>query len=559
MDSSTPGQNGDKVLEVLRLLEGRVARIEGFLGLQPMETQEEPSALEAGATQPREEDELEYEIGQNWFAKAGIVVMAIGIAFLLTFPYKGVPDFVPGVAGYLIVAVIFGLSRFWRDSFPLISRYLFGGAMALSYFSTLRLFFFGTESTLTTDTLTGALLLIAIVVFNIALAMHRKSVYLMSMSLTMGFVTAIVTGSTAFLLTAVTVLSGFAAFLHVRSQFPGLLAVAIPLAYLTHLTWALNNPFLGNAIQLVHTPQANIYFVLAYAVAFALGVLLRHDSEPERLPALATAVVNGFAAYGIFLLLTLTDSPGSVVVSHLMAAIVFIALAITFWIRKRSIYSTPVYVMIGYMALTVAILERFVPPNIFIWLSLVSIIVVSTAVWFRSRFIVVANFFVYITIVLAAFLVAPGEISRASIWFGVVALLTARILNWQQDRLELRTEMMRNAYLLSAFFLFPYAMYHLVPSEYLSVSWIGIAIVYYALSAIIKAQKYRWMGHLTLILTILSVLIIGITKLSQEYRIVSFLALGCVLVVVSLVYNRVRSRRRKEQTEAKGDEKSEGR
>ena len=43
--------------------------------------------------------------------------------------------------------------------------------------------------------------------------------------------------------------------------------------------------------------------------------------------------------------------------------------------------------------------------------------------------------------------------------------VTARLLNWQQSRLELKTGLMRNAYLLSAWLVFPYALYHLVPGK----------------------------------------------------------------------------------------------
>ena len=557
MDPSTTDRDLVRMSDLLKNLEDRIYRIEQYLDLPAMTVRGEPSEPEGRPGPAKEEDDLEYEIGQNWFAKAGIVVIALGAAFVLTFPYEGLPSFLPGLIGYVIVAGILGLSRFWRQSFPLISRYLFGGAMALSYFATLRLYFFGVESPLTTDTLFGVLLLVVVVILNIIFAVRRRSVYLISLSVTMGYATAIVVGVPWFLLAAITALSALTSFLRVKYQLSGLITYGIALSYTTHFLWSINNPFLGNKIQFVESPHVSIYFLLTYAILFALGVLLRRDDRPERITSLFVASLNSLGSYGLFLLLTLTSFQVAFAASHIVAAIVFIALAIAFWVREESRYSTFVYAMLGYMALTVAILKEFEPPNIFVWLSLVSIIVVSTAVWFRSRFIIVANFFIYITIVLAAFLVAPGEVSVASVSFGVVALLSARILNWQQHRLELKTDLMRNAYLISAFFLFPYATYHLVPTEYLSVSWIAVALVYYALSAVIKTQKYRWMGHSTLILTILSVLIIGIIKLEPEYRVISFLALGSVLVVVSLVYNRLRVRRR-EVTAAKMEEEEKG-
>lgn len=134
-----------------------------------------------------------------------------------------------------------------------------------------------------------------------------------------------------------------------------------------------------------------------------------------------------------------------------------------------------------------------------------------------------------------------GETDRG---FSDVALLTARTLNWQRDCLELRTDFMRNAYLDSAFVVFPYALYHMVPRVYVSLSWVGIAVVYYLLNLIVQNRKYRWMGHLTLLLTVGYVLVVGLTQLAPTHRIISFLVLGVVLLVVSFLFTRSRARSR---------------
>ena len=200
--------------------------------------------------------------------------------------------------------------------------------------------------------------------------------------------------------------------------------------------------------------------------------------------------------------------------------------------------------MTGYTALSVALFKLIHVPNLFIWLSGESLLVVATALWFRSKLIVVGNFFVFVGIVVAYVTVARQE-SGISIGFGIVALLTARILRWQQRRLELKTEMMRNAYLASAFVVFPYSLYHLVPRAYVTMSWIAVAIAYYLMNLVVRSPKYRWMGHLTLLFTALYVIVIGIFQLSPTYRIVSFLVLGTVLLVVSLIFTQVQARKRR--------------
>ena len=231
------------------------------------------------------------------------------------------------------------------------------------------------------------------------------------------------------------------------------------------------------------------------------------------------------------------------VAAHLAASAVLLLLAVAFWLREQSRISTFVYAMTGYMALSMAIFKATPLPDLFVWLSLQSVLVVATAIWFRSRFIVVANFLIYTGIVLAYVVVAKAE-NGISIGFGIVALVSARILNVQKERLELKSELMRNAYLLSAFIIFPYASYHLVPAKYAGLAWVGVALLYYGMNLLVRNQKYRWMGHGTLLLTALYLVIVGVSRFEPLYRNLSFLVLGTVLVAVSLVFTMLRSRRK---------------
>jgi len=201
------------------------------------------------------------------------------------------------------------------------------------------------------------------------------------------------------------------------------------------------------------------------------------------------------------------------------------------------VYATFVYAIIGYTALSAAIVAQFPQPDFFVWLCWQSIIVVSTAVWFRSRFIIVANFIIYL-FVFIAYLSTAGTVGSVSVSFGIVALLSARILNWQRDRLELRTDLMRNAYLASALLFLPYALYNSVPPHFVSVSWLVLASFYYIASRLLKSRKYRWMALLTTLLTILYVFIMDLTTVDPVVRIVSFLVVGSVLLTISMIYSR---------------------
>jgi len=93
-----------------------------------------------------------------------------------------------------------------------------------------------------------------------------------------------------------------------------------------------------------------------------------------------------------------------------------------------------------------------------------------------------------------------------------------------------------------------YAFYHIVPQAWVALSWVGIALFYYVINLRTKARKYRWMGHNTLLLTVVYILLLGVGSLHGAQRIISFLVLGTVLMAVSLVFTMIRARQRRSET-----------
>jgi hypothetical protein len=299
---------------------------------------------------------------------------------------------------------------------------------------------------------------------------------------------------------------------------------------------------MGPEIHLIAASPLSAAFLLVYLLVLAGGTLMRPATIPEEGIIVANAFINGLAGYGVYLLMTIAAGTLFLWAYHVAASAVLLFISILFWKRERSRYATFAYAMLGYMALSVAIVAAFPRPDYFVWLACQSILVISTAVWFRSRFIIGANFAIYL-LLFVAYLFLAGTVSIVSIIFGLVALLSARILNWRKDRLELKTDMMRNAYLASAFFIIPYALYHTVPAGYVSISWVLVAVFYYGMSVLLKNnRKYRWMALLTFCLTIGYVLLVDITNLDPAFRIVSFLVLGIALFWISVLYARKRTR-----------------
>ncbi len=528
----------EQLIALLGKLESRISRIESHLGIQLDEREESspPLTPEQGEDS---EDALETQVGENWFAKVGIVVLALGVVFLLTFPYQNLPSYAPSAIGYVLVAVILALSRYWKESFQQVSRYMLGGGLLLLYFTTLRLSHFSPEPAIT-STSAEMFLLVLVVVVNLAISIRKHSPHLTSLNLTLGFLTALAGGGPFFVLAVITATSLAAAYVGVRYQWNWILMLGIVLSYLTHLLWSMNNPVFGNPVQIILSSQISLLFIILYAGLFGTGLLMQTTSRKEDAMFITNSFLNGFGSYILITLLAFTAFRSSFAVWSLVVSGSYLALAVAFWIRSKSRYATFMYAMLGYAALSAAIADLSATPDVFVWLCWQSILVLSTAVWFRSRFIVVANFIIYL-IIFIAYLSLAGTIGTISISFGIVALLSARILNWRKDRLELKTELMRNAYLASALFVLPYALYHVLPHGYVSTSWLGLALFYYIASKLLNNnRKYRWMALLTTLLTVGYVFVFELVGLDPAVRIISFLILGTALLAVSMIYSRKR-------------------
>ena len=535
MGDSPQNPSQEQILDLLRTLENRIARLESRLDLEQPETIV-PETETAPTVAAEDDEELELRLGQNWFAKAGIVGLALGIAFLLTLPYSGFPSILPSLLGYALVGGILFLSYFWKETFEQVSRYLLGGGLLLLYFTTLRLSYFTPDPALSNKSVELALLLI-VVGGNLVVAVRRRSIYLAGFNLTLGFLTALLGVEPFYVLGILTLLAVTTSILTWKFNWNALLSFGMFLTYLTHLIWTSNNPFFGNEIRFGWAPQMHLGFILLYAIIFALPMILRNERSTEGTAIILNSALNAAVGFGLFSVSILAGVTVSIVAWQAVASLLFLAMAIIFWIREKSVYSTFAYAMIGYAALSAAIVAQFPMPDFFVWLSWQSLLVVSTAVWFRSRFIVVANFAIYLTI-FVAYLSAAGTVSSVSVSFGIIALLSARVLNWQKDKLALRTELMRNAYLASALLFLPYALYNSVPPHFVSVSWLVLAALYYLVGRWLKSRKYRWMALLTMTLTILYVFIVDLTTVDPVVRIISFLAVGIALLGISMFYSR---------------------
>ncbi len=319
-----------------------------------------------------------------------------------------------------------------------------------------------------------------------------------------------------------------------RFKWQLILFFGIILSYSTYSVWFVGNPLLLTGGTGNNLPNISVFFILGSFIIYTLGLV---NKEKEEFLKISSVSINSIFAVSLFIISTYAITKENLSLFSFIAFIVFLLSAILTWTIEKSKYATLFYSILGYMLLSISIISGFQKPDYFILLGWQSLLVVSTAVWFRSRIIIVANFIIYL-LIFFSFLFLASKVTYISISFGIVALLSARFLNWKKKQLNLNSEGMRNAYLICAFFIFPYSLYNSVPEGFVTISWIGVAVLYYILSVLLKNIKYRWLALSTLMLSVGYAILFGISELSSELRILTFLVLGIVLLVISLLYSK---------------------
>ena len=529
--------NYTEIKDGLKRIEKRLSFIEEVLKIEP-KVEEIPQPIIN--KEAFEEEDLELKIGESWLPKFGILTFLAGMIFFLTLPLVDLPQIIPILVGYTLTAAFIIPSKFLPKESGHISSYLLGGGASIAYLTTLRLYYFGSEHLIGIKAV--EILLLLLITGGILLVfIKRNSVYLTAIGLLGGYITAAIIEEPYAIFLTLAVLSALVVYLTL-TKFPrGLLIFGIVLTYTTHFHWYINSPFLGNPLQPVLTSQLNLLFILLYAVIFSLGYFLSKDNKTEEYDVVLCSVLNSIGSFGLFLSISLSNFTNLFGLLQFIASLVFLIISATFWIREKSRYSTFIYAMIGYAALSTAIFYQFTSPFNFILLCWQSLVVISTALWFRSKYIIVANFIIFL-VVLGAYLISEGEVGIEGLSFGVVALVSARILNWKRERLDLKTDQMRNAYLATALLSIPYVVYSMLPVAYVGLCMLGLALFYFGLNKLLKNLKYRWMAILTLLLTVIYLMIFGITSSDTTYKIISFLAAGVVLLITSAVYGKLKSR-----------------
>jgi len=489
---------------------------------------------------------IESKIGEFGMAWLGNIVLFFGIVFLIQLFNNQGHVLLSSVFGFTSVAIVYLVSLIIRRSYPYMSSLFNYNGHLLLFIVTLKLHF-TTPDPLISNKYIGLLLLLIVIYKLIQRSYQKQSQALMGIILIMIAVTAIISDSTPVMLSLMIFMAALSVYTVIRYDWWTLLIVSIIIVYTIFLLWSFNNPFVTHIFKAIESTQNGYIYLLICAFIFSMLNLLPEGDRMQEQSLYASVILNGLGfSIIIAILIVIFFKDNYYFPLGLVSAFSICYAAI---LQSRGVwkFSAALYVLYGFAVLSITIAGIYKFPFAFLLLSIQSLLVVSMALWFRSKFMVSMNVLMFISL-LIAYLALSKPVSSIDYSFMLVAFLTASIINRQKDKLEIKTELMRNTYLMIGFIMTLVSLFRSVPDNYITLSWTLAAGIFFLLSILLRNVKYRWIAISTMIVSAFYFFMFDLRLISTEFRIAALLFLAIIALSLSTFYaKRMKSERDKHE------------
>ena len=161
--------------------------------------------------------------------------------------------------------------------------------------------------------------------------------------------------------------------------------ISIVLVYFTFLIWIMGNPFVSGSFQIIANHNFGYIYLFTCALSYSMLALFpKSDELPEHLLN-AGIILNGIGFSFILTLAVLSFFTDTYFIYFgLIAAF---SMGYSIFLQSRNTWKSiaAMYAIYSFVALSITIGGIYKFPLAFFLLSIQSLLVVSMALWFRSR------------------------------------------------------------------------------------------------------------------------------------------------------------------------------
>jgi hypothetical protein len=403
------------------------------------------------------------------------------------------------------------------------------------FYEALRMHFFAVDPLVSGKMVTVAILLL-IVSYQIYLALKNRSQTFGFLALMFAFFTAVMSDSTHIMLPLITITAIGAVYFFIRQNWQFLLIASIITVYIALIIWLFGNPIMGHPLQMLADLKYGHIYLFAIGGCFSLLPLLHKDDGSTDDLLIGATIINGIFFTLLLMLISTKFFSDSYVGVFSVITIFCLTYSVVIKYSSGWNFASAFYALYGFLAMSVSLYGMVGLPRVYLLLSVQSLVVVSMALWFRNRLIIVMNSLLFLAILLV-YLILAKPINGVNFSFALVPLLSARIINWQKARLNLKTEFIRNLYLIEGFFMVLLALYQGLPKQFITLSWTIAALLYFILSFVLRNVKYRYMALGTMICSALYLFVVDLASIEIIYRVLALLLLSVVSIGISIYYS----------------------
>jgi hypothetical protein len=530
----------EQLMEKISSFDERLSYIESALRIREkqgnrsegIDYNEDESDIDEGMTNPLSESKV-FEYGLAWL---GSTVLLLGMIFMMSFVtnlFGGLSSCILGFAAAMLTHV---LSKYLKITFTYMAFMFSISGHLLIYYSLMKLHFF-TASPVIGNMWIVLGLMVAAVGIMFYMAVNTKKELMAVFAFLLLIITGIIGDTTNFTLSLLVVGSVTSIYLFDKCSWKGLLILSLFLTYTGHTIWLIGNPLMGHPAAAVATHQYNLFFLFLYGALYSVVPLIKQKDRFTSDIYNAVIIINGLGFSLVLMLIVLTFYITNYIWIFLLLSLFCLVYSIFLNYKIPRKFDSSFYANLSFMALSIAVFGYANLPGSYVFLGWQSLVVLAVAIWFRSNLIVKMNTLLYAGI-LIAYLLTAKPLDTYNISFTLIAIISARILNWQKERLNLKTDMIRNVYLVITFFAMLYMLYYAVPKDYVTMSWGLAAVAYMIFSVILKNVKYRLMAILTLLVTVFYLFMFDFSRMGIGYRIIAFIFVGLTILGVSFYYTK---------------------
>ena len=539
VDNSNKLSN-DALLERVGILEKRLIKVEALLQLEWVGDEQKklvPDQIEPTYSAETTESKI-VEYGLAWI---GSIVFFLGIIFLMSYLTEiGYPS-ISRIVAYGATIILLGITYVLKKSFPIISNVMNIVGVILLFYITASLHFF-VETPMVNSIGITIILLILITLFQLYTAWNKNSERRAGLTILFIIAMAILVNGATTSLSFMLAASITAFILFYYKTWWRLQIFSILIVYIAQLNWLVSNPIMGNKFSLIEDPGVSVYFLLAYAFVFILSIFISKEKIKSNSILVSITVWNALGFSILMMIMVPSFFANSYITLFSGIAIFCLSFSVFLKIKNIRNFAPATYATFGFMAVSIAIYGLVGLPDAYFIYAIQSFMVVSMALWFRSKIIVVVNVFMFIFI-LVAYFISSDSINSINFVLALTALATARILNWQKERLTLKTEVYRNIYLIIATIMLLYSFNQFLPTNYVTISWTIMASVFFLLSVRLNNLKYRYLSIFTIIITAGHLFFIDLGRMDVGYRVIAFIVFAVISLGLSIYYTkRIRNR-----------------